>query len=98
MNAGDPRSLGDISSLTGIPIHVTDRLPAGRVLLMKGDSRLRTQPMLMVSSNPEDPVTIAGRDGRRIVREGLGDVLAWLGEPVEHPGDRLHREIMDLVR
>lgn len=93
----DPRSLGAIGELTGIPIQLTELLPAGRILLMKGDPKFGTRPMLMVSSVPEDPVTIAGRVGRRIVREGLADVLAWLGQPVEQPWDRIRREILDLA-
>lgn len=32
-----------------------------------------------------------GVDARRIVRHGMADVLAWLGEPVgPRPGERVH--------
>lgn len=37
---------------------------------------------IIIGTRPLDPIEAAGREGRLIVRRGMADVLAWLGEPV----------------
>lgn len=42
-----------------------------------------TGDTIVIGTCPLTEVELAGREGRRLVREGMADVLAWLGEEVE---------------
>lgn len=56
-------------------VYTHDGFPDGTVYWQGTD-------FLWLGSKPTDPVEEAGRDARRFVREGMADVLAWLGQPV----------------
>lgn len=56
--------------LTGVPVYTSEWVPDGRVL------KLDRGLYIGVSRETDDQ-----HEARRIVREGLSDVLQWLGEP-----------------
>jgi len=44
--------------------------------------------VLFIGTRPLTDVEYAGEEGRYLVRRGLADVLAWLGEDVGPPPER----------
>lgn len=67
------------AGLAGIPLMLSPDLPDGTLVDIGGQVMLGTRPLTELEQ--------AGRDARRIVREGLADVLTWCGLPVDlEPG------------
>lgn len=72
----------------GIPITTSAHLPEGEMYVVQLDV-WDGRKVLMIGARPDDhPACIA----RRIVREGLRDVLAWLDKP---PTYLTGREVLD---
>lgn len=69
-------------SMLGIPVIQHRWLPDDQVILSTDPTRGGATVMLVGTMAPTDPVKLAGRDARLLVRRGLADVLAWLGQPV----------------
>lgn len=85
------------ATLNGIPVHLSPVLPDGQIVLA-GDLHLYgggDHPILWVGCAPLDPVAAARRHARLMVRRGLADVLAWLGEAVEN--EPTGRQIWDTL-
>lgn len=85
----------------GLDIIEMPYLRDGLVILTPGRIHLGTRPLT--------PIEAAGRDARLMVREGLADVLEWLGKPVyteptskeildEFRGHRIAQAATDLLR
>ena len=51
-------------------------------MLADDKAYLFADKLLVGTKPPSDPVKLAGRDARQMVRRGLSDVLEWLGRPV----------------
>lgn len=63
-----------------IPIIESPHLPDDQVIFSSDGTGA---PMvILVGTQPPDPIKQAGRDARLLVRRGLADVLEWLGQPV----------------
>lgn len=69
-------------SILGIPVIEHRWLPDDQVILSTDPSRGGATVMLVGTMPPTDPVKLAGREARLMVRRGLADVLEWLGQPV----------------
>lgn len=69
-------------SILGIPIIQHRWLPDDQVILSTDPTRGGATVMLVGTMAPTDPIKLAGREARLLVRRGLADVLEWLGEPV----------------
>lgn len=74
-----PFGENDALTLLGIPVFISNALPDG-MLAIVNPGLLPAAPTIHIGFEqlPEHR-----GEARRIVREGLADVLAWLGEPVE---------------
>lgn len=68
----------------GIPIIENPHLPDDRMFISSDGSFTgeHTTMVILVGTQPPDPIKQAGRDARLLVRHGLADVLEWLGQPV----------------
>lgn len=67
----------EVTRLGGIPIHESELVPFGEVLVLPG--------VMLMGTRPPTPLEQARMDGRRIVREGLADVIEWLRERGARP-------------
>ena len=74
------------ATLQGIPVHLSPALPDGRMVLASPESLYGggDHPILWVGTAPLTPGAALRREARLMVRRGLADVLAWLGETVEN--------------
>lgn len=61
----------------GVPIRLSKVARDGEILWVGGRG-----VMLLIGTRPLTVLEQAGRDARRLVREGMADVLEWLSEPV----------------
>lgn len=69
--------------LPGYPIYKTSFLPDGEVMWVD-DGTFRSTYVFVGTRRLTD-VEFAGLEGRYMVRQGMADVLAWLGEEVGPP-------------
>lgn len=61
-----------LTALGGVPIYLSELVPYGEVLVMPN--------AMFMGTRPPTPLEQARMDARRIVREGLADVIEWLRE------------------
>lgn len=59
----------------GLPIRLIPWMEDHKAYILQGT-------LLVGDKAPEDPVKLAGREARQMVRRGLADVLEWCGKPV----------------
>ena len=71
-----------------IDVVVNTGLRDGTVLMMGRTMHVGTRPLTVLEQ--------AGKDARMIVRRGMADVLAWLGEAVDN--EPTGRQILDALR
>ena len=64
----------------GMDVVVSDAVPVGTVLVLN---------KRVLIGGPSWEVRAAGREAQRIVREGLADVLVWLGDRAPEEEDVL---------
>ncbi len=81
----------------GVAVHLNAALDDGKVLLA-ADGSGRTA--LHIGTRPLTEVERARLEGRYLVRRGMADVLAWLGESVGPPPPRpgAGRRLWDLIQ
>jgi hypothetical protein len=78
----------DTLRFDGIPVTFSASAPEGEIYVVRIDA-FGSREMIVIGVRPDDhPACIA----RRIVREGLRDVLAWLDDP---PPYLTGREVFD---
>lgn len=65
---------GQVAAIAGIPIVMSPHMRDGEVYLI--------DRKMFIGTYPKTPVQLAGEEGRWLVRNGLADVLEWLGEKV----------------
>lgn len=70
-------------TLLGVPV-VPDRYLADGTTLVIDTRPTGGARIVLVGTRPLTTLEAAGREARLIVRRGLADVLAWLGQPVEN--------------
>lgn len=61
----------------GIPVHTSGHLREDQAMIFRLPGQA---PYMIRGLRPLTEVERAGNEARRIVRESLADVLAWLGE------------------
>jgi hypothetical protein len=66
---------GTVHRVGAIVVTLTDALPDGKVR--------RTRQHVYIGTGALPVREAAGREARRLVRQGMADVLKWLGQPVE---------------
>jgi hypothetical protein len=66
---------GTVHRVGSIVVTLTDALPDGKVR--------RTQRDVYIGTGALPVREAAGREARRLVRQGMADVLRWLGQPVD---------------
>lgn len=71
-----------MSDLLGIPIVEARWMPDTWTIISVDPTRNGGQVLLVGTQPPRDPVALARREARLMVRRGLADVLEWLGQPV----------------
>jgi hypothetical protein len=82
-----PFGENDALTVAGMPVFISGAVPDGMIAIVNPHALPATPTIhIGVEQMPEHRA-----EARRIVREGLADVLAWLGEPVEPatPGEQL---------
>lgn len=67
--------------LSGLRVIERTDLADGMILRLDGDV-LDTGDLLLVGMRPLTDLEFAREEGRYLVRRGMADVLAWLGETV----------------
>jgi len=77
-----PYELEPLYVSTSIPIVEAGWMPDTWAAVAVDPIRNGRQVLYVGTQPPRDPVKIAGREARLMVRRGLADVLEWLGEPV----------------
>lgn len=66
-----------IEQMLGVPVMLSEHVRIDRALVLGPEGN----PSLLIKGlRPLTPIEQAGVDAVRIVREGMADVLAWLGE------------------
>jgi hypothetical protein len=87
------KGLNDITAaaLTGIPVRTSRLIEDGMTMVVRGSSDWPQDPYMIVGVRPDNhPDVIA----RKIVREGLRDVLAWLHHPPQY---LTGHEVLDML-
>ena len=76
----------------GLPVVMCDSLKDGEVIAAIDPAHEVMPTMcLMIGTRPLTDVEMAGLEGRWIVRRGLADVLAYIGEEIGSPPRRSGR-------
>lgn len=81
----------DTPRIADIPIRTSRMVPEGEIIVSRLHGHWEGALLVTLGMRPDDdPVCIA----RKIVREGLRDVLAWLDHPPQY---LTGREVLDLL-
>jgi hypothetical protein len=79
--------------LMGIPVVLSDLMYDGEILLSDSQGSAK---QIFLGTGPLSDKEWCRREARRIVHEGLADVLAWLSE--RHTPPRTHQQILQSWR